>query len=141
MDVNLNQQPNKGEIGRKMCSVLHDEVQVSQDSKCSPLPDANVAADKKAVLQRHKSRAEMLHSQIGNEGLEYDQPHSRSNKLQKKWTDTIYKAFRYVNACCTLIFKYHHLKLKHSRKTSSPYLSMKAMCSFTQCRAIYHFTQ
>ena len=31
MDGNLDQQPNKEEIGSKTCSVLHDEVQVMEN--------------------------------------------------------------------------------------------------------------
>ena len=66
-------------------------------------------------------------------------PKKGSTKLKRPWTNIIYKQFRKYNPCCTLVFKYHHVKMQDSRKRSCPYLMIKAVCSFSTCRAIYLF--
>ena len=65
---------------------------------------------------------------------------NRSNKLQKTWTELFYKRFRRINPCCTLIFRYQHLKPKHSQKKQSPFLKVKASCSLKSWEATYIFT-
>ena len=43
-------------------------------------------------------------------------PKHGKQKLRPPWTDTFYQEFLKKNPCCTLAFKYQHVKTKDSRK-------------------------
>ena len=74
--------------------------------------------------------------QIEKKECEMIKPLNGYNKLKKTWTELFYKRFRRIDPCSTLIFRYH-LKPTHSRKKQSPFLKVKASCSFKSCEATY----
>ncbi|XP_024147265.2 uncharacterized protein LOC112158246 [Oryzias melastigma] len=66
-------------------------------------------------------------------------PVKGSLKFKQSWTHIIYEKFIQKNPCCTLVFKYYHIKGIHSRKQNTPFCRMKAVCSFKGCSARYIF--
>lgn len=66
-------------------------------------------------------------------------PHKGSSKLQKPWTDYMYDSFNAKNPCCTLSFRYQHVKSPQSRKKNLPYVCVSASCTFPSCSAKYSF--
>lgn len=72
--------------------------------------------------------------------MEYDQSPERLNsKLRPPWTTCLYNYFKNENPCCTLSFKYQHVKAPKSRKRNNPYLRILAVCTFPSCKAQYSF--
>lgn len=67
-------------------------------------------------------------------------PQKEECKLREPWTDHVYNSFKETNPCCPLAFKYQHVKPPWSRKKKSPYLTLKAVCTFPYCPAKYSFT-
>lgn len=67
-------------------------------------------------------------------------PLEGSSKLRPPWTERVYDRFKETNPCCTLSFKYQHVKTPWSRKQNIPYLHIKAVCRFPSCPAKYSFT-
>lgn len=66
-------------------------------------------------------------------------PKIGSVQLRKPWTHIIYEAFSKVNPNCVLAFKYQHVRLMHSRKRSSAFVNIRAVCTFPTCNAQYIF--
>jgi len=66
-------------------------------------------------------------------------PSTGSSKLKKSWTHVFYSSFRKHNPCCALAFKYMHLRAPKSKKKTSAYLKIKAIFTFSSCKAKYLF--
>lgn len=64
-------------------------------------------------------------------------PHEGSTKLRQHWTNYMYDSFKEKNPCCTLRFRYQHVKPPQSRKINFPYLRISADCTFPSCTAKY----
>ena len=68
-------------------------------------------------------------------------PKHDMNKLRSPWTDILYNEFLKENPCCTLAYKYQHVKKSHSHKKKCHYFSAKAKCTFDDCAAVYIFSK
>ncbi|MEQ2261025.1 hypothetical protein XENORESO_004556, partial [Xenotaenia resolanae] len=64
-------------------------------------------------------------------------PKHGGSQLIPPWTDTLYHKFMEKNPCCTLSFKYQHVKMNNSRKKKSPFFHAAAKCTFNGANAIY----
>lgn len=60
-------------------------------------------------------------------------------KLRTPWTQIVYKEFRKKNPSCPIAFKYQRVRCPHSQK-HGPYMRLKAVCTFSDCKAKYVFT-
>ena len=68
-------------------------------------------------------------------------PKHGMKSLRPPWTDVLYEEFLKENACCTLAFKYQHVKTSYSRKIKSPFFRASALCTFEGCKAVYSFSK
>ncbi|XP_016520960.1 uncharacterized protein LOC107834332 [Poecilia formosa] len=66
-------------------------------------------------------------------------PKHHHSQLRHPWTEILYDQFNKINPCCTLSFKYQHVKLSSSRKKTCPFFIARAKCTFNGCNAIYTF--
>lgn len=60
-------------------------------------------------------------------------------KLRTPWTHIIYKQFKKIKPSCPIAFKYQRVRCLHSRK-HGPYMKLKAVYTFSDCKAKYAFT-
>lgn len=52
-------------------------------------------------------------------------PNLRHSQLRHPWTDILYDQFYKINPCCTLSFKYQHVKVSSSHKKSVHFLLLE----------------
>lgn len=137
MEENYGGESAESKEGEDKDTAESDE---EEDKDCPESDGENASTDgeeEESEYRQCNAGPEMFKIKITRKQWNNIKPKHGDMKLSPPWTDVLYNEFRKTNPCCTLVFKYQHVKASGSRKKNAPYFRDTAKCSFNDCKAMY----